>query len=86
MIDLTMSAKIASGVAHDIEWAIFKGSTELGGTRGIRSVTTSWGSISLAGTTTLAQNDIISIKTKSDSAATSVVYGKFNLSILGVAS
>lgn len=86
MINLTMSAKISSGTSHDVEWAIFKGSTELGGTRGIRAVTTSWGSISLAGTTALAQNDIISIKTKSDASATSVVYGKFNLSILGVAS
>ena len=82
-----MSSSQASGSSKDVEWALFKNGTEIGGSRAIRSISSgSWGSISVTAVTALAQNDYIEIKTKADSDNVDVNYANIYVSIIGMSA
>ena len=62
----------------------FKNGTELAGSRSVRTTTTGdWGSITVIGSTTMATNDYIEVKTKASAAAT-IQYASLSMSVLGV--
>ena len=82
-----MSSTQATGPTKDVEWALFKNGTEIVGSRAIRSIATgTWGSISVTGLTTLAQNDYIEIKTKADADNVEVNYANIYVSIIGMSA
>lgn len=83
-ITLTTSCNQASGSNKDVEFALFKNGTELAGSRSIRTTSTSdWGSITVTGSTTMATNDYIEVKTKASAAAT-IQYASLSMNVLGV--
>lgn len=85
-IVFTVSSKQAGGSSHDVEFAIFKNGTELGGSRTIRTISSgSWGSISVFGYTSFSTNDYLEVKVKGDSSFTMDVASAF-MSIMGSAS
>lgn len=87
LINLTMSSSQASGSSKDVEWALFKNGTEIGGSRSIRSISSgSWGSISVTAVTALAQNDYIEIKTKANADNVDVNYANIYVSIIGMSA
>ena len=82
-----MSSTQSSGPSHDVEWALFKNGTEIGGSRAIRTIGTgAWGSISVTAVTSLAQNDYIEIKTKADADNVDVEYANIYVSIIGMSA
>jgi len=87
LINVTMSSTQTTGPTKDVEWALFKNGTEIVGSRAIRSIATgTWGSISVTGLTTLAQNDYIEIKTKADADNVDVNYANIYVSIIGMSA
>lgn len=87
LINLTMSSTQDSGPSHDVEWALFKNGTEIGGSRAIRTIGTgTWGSISVTAVTSLTQNDYIEIKTKADVDDVEVDYANIYVSIIGMSA
>lgn len=87
LINVTMSSTQASGPSHDVEWVLLKNGTEIGGSRAIRSIGTgTWGSISVTGVTSMAQNDYIEIKTKADADNVDVNYANIYVSIIGMSA
>lgn len=87
LINVTMSSTQTTGPTKDVEWALFKNGTEIVGSRAIRSIATgTWGSISVTGLTTLAQNDYIEIKTKADADNVEVNYANIYVSIIGMSA
>jgi len=87
LINLTMSSSQESGSSKDVEWALFKNGTEIGGSRAIRSISSgSWGSISVTAVISLAQNDYIEIKTKANAENVDVNYANIYVSIIGMSA
>ena len=87
LINVTMSSSQSSGPSHEVEWALFKNGTEIVGSRTIRSIATgTWGSISVTGLTSLAQNDVIAIKTKASVNNVDVNYANIYVSIIGMSA
>jgi hypothetical protein len=87
LINVTMSSTQSSGPSHDVEWALFKNGTEIVGSRAIRTIGTgTWGSISVTGVSSLAQNDYIEIKTKADTDNVDVNYANIYVSIIGMSA
>ena len=87
LISVTMSSTQASGPSHDVEWALLKNGTEIGGSRAIRTIGTgTWGSISVTGVTSMAQNDYIEIKTKASADNVDVDYANIYVSIIGMSA
>ena len=83
-ITLATACNQASGSNKDVEFALFKNGTELAGSRSVRTTTTGdWGSITVIGSTTMATNDYIEVKTKASAAAT-IQYASLSMSVLGV--
>lgn len=82
-ITLAMACNQASGSNKNVEFALFKNGTEITGSRSIRTTTTSdWGSITIIGSTTMATNDYIEVKSKTSAAAT-IQYASLSLRVLG---
>ena len=82
-ITLAMACNQASGSNKNVEFALFKNGTELAGSRSIRTTTTSdWGNITVVGSTTMATNDYIEVKSKTSAAAT-IQYASLSLRVLG---
>jgi hypothetical protein len=87
LINVTMSSSQSGGVAHAVEWVLFKNGTEIVGSRAIRTISSgSWGSISLTAVTPLAQNDYIEIKTKAEADNVDVNYANIYVSIIGMSA
>ena len=87
LLNITMSSTQSSGPSHNIEWALFKNGTEIVGSRTIRTISSGdWGSISVTGLTTLAQNDYIEIKTKANTDNVDVNYANIYVSIIGMSA
>jgi len=87
LINVTMSSTQDSGPSHDVEWVLLKNGTEIGGSRAIRTIGTgSWGSISVTGVTSMAQNDYIEIETKADANNVEVDYANIYVSIIGMSA
>jgi len=87
LINLTMSSTQSSGPSHDVQWALFKNGTEIGGSRAIRTIGTgTWGSISVTAVTSLTQNDYIEIKTRADADNVDVDYANIYVSIIGMSA
>jgi hypothetical protein len=85
-IVFTISSSQAHGTNHDVEFAIFKNGTELGGSRAIRTISSgSWGSISVFGYTSFSTNDYLEVKVKGGASFTMNVASAF-MSIMGSAS
>ena len=83
-ITLAAACNQASGSNKNVEFALFKNGTELPGSRSIRTTTTGdWGSITVIGSTAMATNDYIEVKTKASAAAT-IQYASLSMSVLGV--
>ena len=83
-ITLATSCNQASGSNKDVEFALFKNGTELAGSRSVRTTSTGdWGSITVIGSTTMATNDYIEVKTKASAAAT-IQYASLSMNVLGV--
>jgi len=83
-ITLAMACNQASGSNKNVEFALFKNGTEIAGSRSIRTTTTSdWGNITVIGSTTMATNDYIEIKSKASASAT-IQYASLSLRVLGV--
>lgn len=82
-ITLAMACNQASGSNKNVEFALFKNGTEIAGSRSIRTTTTSdWGNITVIGSTTIATNDYIEIKSKTSAAAT-IQYASLSLRVIG---
>ena len=87
LINLTMSSSQSGGSSHAVEWALFKNGVEIVGSRAIRTISSgSWGSISVTAVTSLAQNDYIEIKTKTDADNVEVHYANIYVSIIGMSA
>ena len=87
LVNVTMSSTQSTGPSHEIEWALFKNGAEIVGSRTIRTIATgTWGSISVTGLTTLAQNDYIEIKTKASADNIEVNYANIYVSIIGMSA
>ena len=83
-ITVSMACNQASGSNKDVEFALFKNGTEIAGSRSVRTTTTSdWGNITVVGSTTMATNDYIEVKSKTSAAAT-IQYASLSLRVLGV--
>jgi len=87
LINVTMSSNQSTGPSHEIEWALFKNGVEIVGSRAIRTIATgTWGSISVTGLTSLAQNVYIEIKTKASADNVEVNYANIYVSIIGMSA
>ena len=83
-ITLAIACNQASGSNKNVEFALFKNGVEIAGSRSIRTTTTSdWGNITVIGSTTMATNDYIEVKSKTSAAAT-IQYASLSLRVLGV--
>ena len=82
-ITLAMACNQASGSNKNVEFALFKNGAELAGSRSIRTTTTSdWGNITVVGSTTMATNDYIEVKSKTSASAT-IQYASLSLRVIG---
>jgi len=80
------SSKTGSHSDEDVEWALFKNGVEVSGSRTVRTLNSSaWGSMSVAGYTSLVSSDYIEIKSKATALVT-VSYAAGTVSIMGVTS
>ena len=83
-VTCAMSSTQASGTDRDCEWALFKNGVELVGSRGIRTLSSGYGSITLLANTSLSTNDYLEVHTKASGTCT-VNYAGFSMILLGVA-
>ena len=80
-----MHSDVLTIISHIcFEVYFFKNGTELAGSRSVRTTTTGdWGSITVIGSTTMATNDYIEVKTRASATAT-IQYASLSMSVLGV--